>query len=168
MIWRPWQLTRAPREARRLEAGRLWPAGPLSHAAMARQMGVRRTAVSRWAQPLRQRQGDLSRVNKRRVPGRPPRLTPEPWPLLRQGLGRGARQAGCDTACGTLGRIRAVMLVACGVASPAPSLSHRLHPLGGRPPHPAVSARAREDALVQAWLTPEWARMHNRLVAEAR
>jgi transposase len=168
MIWRPWQLTRSQLEERRLEAGRLLQAGHLSHAAIARQMGVSRTAVSRWAQQLRQSQGDLSRLKKRRVPGRPPLLTPEQWQLLLQVLGRGALQAGFDTDRWTLGRIRAVILVEFGVAYHAHYLSHRLKTLGWSPQHPAVYARERDDALVHAWLTHDWARIKKRLVGEAR
>ena len=41
-------------------------------------------------------------------------------------------------------------------------------PLGWSPPHPAVYARERDDAWGQAWLTHDWARMNQRLVAEAR
>ena len=168
MIWRPRQLTRSQLEERRLEAGRLLQAGQLSHAAIARQMGVSRTAVSRWAHQLRQGQGDLSRLQKRRVPGRPPRLTPEQWQLLLRVLGRGALQAGFDTDRWTLGRIRAVILVEFGVEYHAHYLSHRLKTLGWSPQHPAVYARERDEALVQAWLTHDWARIKKRLVAEAR
>jgi transposase len=166
MLWRPRQLTRSPLEERRLEAGRLLQAGHLSHAAIARLMSVSRTAVSRWAQQLRQGQGDLSRLNKRRVPGRPPRLIPEPWQLRL--LGRGARQAGFDTDRWTLGRIRAVIRVEFGVKYHTPYRSPRLNTLGWSPQHPAVYARERDDALVQAWLTHDWARIQKRLVAEAR
>ena len=168
MIWRPRQLTRSQLEERRLEAGRLLQAGQLSHAAIARRMGVSRTAVSRWAHQLRQGQGALSRLNKRRVPGRPPRLTPEQWQLLLRVLGRGALQAGFDTDRWTLGRIRAVILVEFGVEYHPHYLSHRLKTLGWSPQHPAVYARERDEALVQAWLTHDWARIKKRLVAEAR
>lgn len=168
MIWKPRQLTHSRLEERRLEAGRLLQAGHLSHAAIARQMGVSRTAVSRWAQQLRRGQGDLSRLKKRRVPGRPPRLTPEQWQLLLQVLGRGALQAGFDTDRWTLGRIRAVILVEFGVEYHTHYLSHRLKTLGWSPQHPAIYARERDDALVQAWLAHDWARIKKRLVAEAR
>jgi transposase len=135
---------------------------------MARQMGVSRAAVSRWARPLREHQGHLSGLHKRRVPGRPPRLTPEQWQRLRQVLGRGALQAGFDTERWTLRRIRAVMLVECGVAYHAHDLSHRLNTLGWSPQHPAVYARERDEALVRAWLTQDWPRINKRLAAEAR
>jgi transposase len=131
-------------------------------------MSVSRTAVSRWAQQLRQGQGDLSRLKKRRVPGRPPRLIPEQWQLLLRVLGRGALQAGFDTDRWTLSRIRAVILVEFGVKYHTHYLSHRLKTLGWSPQHPAVYARERDDALVPAWLTHDWARIKKRLVAEAR
>jgi transposase len=167
MIWRPRQFTRSQLEERRLEAGRLVQAGHLSQAAIARQLGVSRTAVHRWALQLRLSQGDLSRLNRRRVPGRPPRLTPEPWQLLLQVLRRGALQAGFDTDRWTLGRIRAVILVEFGVAYHAHYLSHRLKTLGWSPQHPAVYARERDDALVHAWLTHDWPRIKKKLSAEA-
>jgi predicted transcriptional regulator len=49
MIWRPRQRTRTQLEERRLAAEQLLQAGHLSHAAIARQMGVSPTAVSTWA-----------------------------------------------------------------------------------------------------------------------
>lgn len=168
MIGRPRQRTRSQLEERRLEAGRLLQAGHLSQAAIARQLGVSRTAVHRWAQPRQRSQGALRRLHRRRVPGRPPHLTPEQWQWLLQVLRRGALQAGFDPDRWTLRRIRAVMLVACGVADHAHARSHRLNTLGWSPQHPAVYARARDDALVQAWLTPDWARIKKTLAAEAR
>jgi transposase len=168
MIWRPRQLTRSQLEERRLEAGRLLQAGSLSQAAIARQMGVSRTAIHRWARQLRQSQGDLSRLNRRRVPGRPPRLTPAQWQQLLHVLGRGALQAGFDTDRWTLRRIRAVILVEFGVEYHAHYLSRRLKTLGWSPQHLAVYARERDDALVHAWLTHDWARIKKRLAAEAR
>jgi transposase len=168
MRWRPRQLTRLQLEERRLEAGRLLQAGHLSQAAIARQMGVSRTAVSRWAQQLRPSQGNLDGLNKHRVPGRPPRLTAAQWQQLLQVLGRGALQAGFDTDRWTLRRIRAVILVEFGVEYHAHYLSPRLNTLGWSAQHPAVYARERDDALVQAWLTRDWPRINKRLSAEAR
>jgi biotin operon repressor len=46
MEWRPTCLTRDPMEERRLEAARLLRARKLSQAAIARQLGVSRMAVS--------------------------------------------------------------------------------------------------------------------------
>ena len=148
MIWRPRQFTRTQLEERRLEAGRLWQAGHLSHAAIARQMGVSRMAVSTWAKPLRRGQGNLESLRNRPAPGRPPRLTGGQWQFLLQLLGRGALQAGFDTDRWTLRRIRALILVECRVEYHAHYLARRLKALGWSPQHPAVCARERDDALV--------------------
>jgi hypothetical protein len=168
MSWRPRQLTRSQLAERRLGAGRLLQASQLSQAAMARQMGVSRAAVSRLGGPRRASQGHRGGLHKRRVPGRPPRLPPAPWPHLRHILGRGARQASVDTERRTRRRIRAGMLVAFGVAYHAHELSLRLTTLGWSPQHPAVDARVRDEALVQAWLTQDWPRINQRPAAAAR
>jgi transposase len=168
MIWRPRHLTRTQLEEGRLAAGRLWQAGHLSHAAIARQRGVSRTAVSTWAERLRQSPGDLRSLKSKAVPGRPPRLTTDQWQHLLQVLQRGALQAGFDTDRWTLRRIRALILVECGVEYHTHYLARRLNALSWSPQHPAVYAREREDALVQAWLPRDWPRIKKRLAAAAR
>jgi transposase len=168
MIWRPRHLTRTQLEERRLTAGQLLQAGHLSYTAIARRMGVSRTAVSKWAEQLRQSPGDLLSLKSKPVPGRPPRLTTDQWQDLLQVLRRGALQAGFDTDRWTLRRIRALILVECGVEYHAHYLARRLKALGWSPQHPAVYARERDDALVQAWLTRDWPRIKKRLAAAAR
>jgi transposase len=168
MTWRPRHLTRTQLEERRLAAGRLLQAGHLSHAAIARQMGVSRTAVSKWAKQLRRSQSDLESLRNRPAPGRPSRLTMSQWQYLLQVLQRGALQAGFDTDRWTLRRIRALMLVEFGVEYHAHYLARRLTALGWSPQHPAVYARERDDALVHAWLLRDGPRMKKRLAAEAR
>jgi transposase len=131
-------------------------------------MGVTRTAVSTWAEPLRQSQGDLRSLKSTSAPGRPPRLTTDQWQHLLRVLQRGALQAGFDTDRWTLQRIRAVIVVAFGVRYHAHYLARRLKALSWSPQHPAVDARERDDALVQAWLIRDWPRINKRLAAEAR
>ncbi len=111
MIWRPRHLTRRQREARRLEAGRRLQAGHLSQADIARRLGVSRMAISQWARPLRQHQGEMTSLHTRPLPGRPARLSAEPWPCVLAVLTEGAPQAGFDTERWTLRRSRAVMVV---------------------------------------------------------
>src|SRR5918997_1751786 len=115
MIWRPKHLTRPQREERRLEAGRLLQAGQLSHADIARRLGVSRMAVSTWARQLHQHQGDLTSLHARPIPGCPARLSVEPWQRVLAVLQQGALQAGVDPDRWALRRIRAVMPVAFGV-----------------------------------------------------
>jgi transposase len=159
MIWRPRQFTRTQLEERRLEARRLLQAGHLSHAAIARQMGVSRTAVSTWAKQLRRGQGHLESLRHRPASGRPPRLTSGQWQFLLQILAQGALQAGFGTDRWTLRQVRALILVEFGVEYHAHYVARRLKALGWSPQHPAMYARERDDALVQAWLTHDWARI---------
>jgi transposase len=115
MIWRPRHLTRSQLEERRLEAGRLLQAGQLSHADIARRLGVSRMAVSKWAQRIRQHEGDVASLHTRPIPGRPARLNVAQWQRVLAVLKDGALKAGFETDRWTLLRIRAVMLVAFGV-----------------------------------------------------
>ena len=168
MIWHPRHLTRSQREERRLEAGRLLLAGQLSHADIARRLGVSRVAVSKWAQQLRQHQGDMASLRTRPIPGRPARLNVEQWERVLAVLKEGALKAGFDTDRWTLLRIRAVILVAFGVRYHAHYLARRLKALGWSAQQPAVYARERDDALVRAWLTHDWPRIKKRLAANRR
>ena len=166
MIWRPKHLTRPQREERRLEAGRLLQAGQLSHADIARRLGVSRMAVSKWARQLRQHQGDMASLHTHAIPGRPARLRPEQWQRVLAVLKEGALKAGFDTDRWPLRRIRAVILVVFGVHYHAHYLSRRLKALGWSPQQPAVYARERDEALVRAWLTHDWPRIKKRLAAD--
>jgi transposase len=168
MIWRPTHLTRRQRAERRREAGRLLQAGPLAHADIARRLGVSRTAVGKWAQQLRQHRGDMTSLHTRPLPGRPARLSVEQWQCVLAVLKGGALNAGCDTDRWTLRRIRALILVTFGVRDHAHDLARRLKARGWSPQQPAVDARERDEALVQAWLTRDWPRIKKRLVAAAR
>ena len=166
MIWRPRSLTRTQREERRLEAARLLQAGQLSQAEIARRIGVSRMAVSQWAKHLRQHQDDLASLKRRPMPGRPPRLTAAQWQHIRQRLTQGALRAGFETERWTLQRIRALIVVECGVHYHAHYLARRLKALGWSPQGPAVYARERDEALVQAWLTHDWPRIKKKLAVK--
>jgi transposase len=168
MIWRPSSLSRSQREERRLEAGRLLQAGQLSHADIARRLGVSRMAVSKWARQLRQHHGDIGSLHTQPIPGRPARLSVAQWQRVLAVLQEGALEAGFETDRWTLLRIRAVILVAFGVHYHAHYLSRRLRALGWSPQQPAVYARERDDALVRAWLKRDWPRIKKRLAARKR
>jgi transposase len=168
MIWRPTHLTRSQQEERRLEAGRLLQAGQLSQADIARRLGVSRMAVSKWARQLRQHHGNTASLHTRPIPGRPARLSAEQWQRVLAVLKEGALKAGFDTERWTLLRIRAVILVAFGVRYHAHYLARRLKALSWSPQQPAVYARERDEALVQAWLTQDWPRIKKRLAGEKR
>jgi transposase len=165
IIWRPRHLTRTQREERRLEAAPLLQAGQLSQAEIARRMSVSRMAVSKWAKQLRQHPEDLASLECRPRPGRPPRLTAGQWQRVLQRLAQGTLRAGFETERWTLQRIRALIVVEFGVHYHAHYLARRLKALGWSPQEPAVYARERDAALVQAWLTHDWRRIKKRLAA---
>jgi transposase len=156
------------REERRLEAGRLLPSGQLSHAAIARSMGVSRMAISKWAKRLQQHQGDLGSLTNRPIPGRPPWLTTAQWQQVLDWLTQGAQHAGFETERWTQRRIRALILVKFGVDYHPHYLARRLRALGWSPQHPVGYARERDEALVQAWLTRDWPRIKKTLAAAGR
>ena len=166
MRWRPHHLTRAQREARRLEAGRLLQTDQRSQADMARQLGVRRMTVSRGAKRLAQHHGDLGGLKNRGIPGRPPRLTAEQWQQVLALLQHGALKAGFDTDRWTLRRVRALILVEFGVDYQAHYVARRLKALGWSPPRPALYAKERNDELVRAWLRHDWPRIKKRRAAQ--
>lgn len=166
MIWRPHNLTRAQREERRLEAGRLLQTDQLSQADIARQLGVSRMTVSRWAKRLAQHRGDLGGLKNRGIPGRPPRLTAAQWHQVLALLQYGALRAGFDTDRWTLRRVRALILVEFGVDYHAHDVARRLKALGWSPQRPALYAKERNDELVRAWLRHDWPRIKKRLAAQ--
>ena len=68
MTWRPKKLTAKQREERRLEAGLLLRTADLSHAAIARIVGVRRTEVTKWKQQIKQLRRGLAGLKNRPRP----------------------------------------------------------------------------------------------------
>jgi putative transposase len=102
-VWRPAHLTLEQMEERRLAAATLLRQGRFSQAEIARQLGVSRASVSRWAATLAQ-QGRPGLAARART-GRVPRLDEKTWARLGRLLDRGAMAAGFATECWTLQRI---------------------------------------------------------------
>lgn len=159
MSWHPNPLTPAQLEQRRLAAGRLLLAGRLAHAEIARAFEVSPAAVSHWARQLREADADLASLRRQPRSGRPPRLSPAEWTQLLHRLGAGAAAAGFDTERWTLRRIRTVVRRWFGCSIHRSSLSRGLRARGWSVQRPAVQARERDDALVQAWLRRDWPRI---------
>jgi putative transposase len=85
-VWRPARLTPKQMEERRVAAAALLRQGRLSQADIARQLGVSRASVSRWATTLAQ-EGPRGLAPRART-GRPPRLDPRDWIRLGRLLDR--------------------------------------------------------------------------------
>jgi transposase len=159
MTWRPKPLTRSQGEERRLAAGQRLQASSLAPAEIARRLGVSRMAVSQWAKHLRPQQGALASLRSRPTPGRPSRLTAAQWQHLVRLLKHGALRAGFETDRWTLRRLRAVIVVECGVDDHAHYLARRLKSLGWSPQPPAGYARERDEALIKVWRQHDWPRI---------
>jgi transposase len=161
MVWQPARLTRAQMEERRLAAARLWRAGKLAQAEIARQVGVSRAAVTQWKQRLEQ--AGLGGLQQRRSSGRPARLTDAQWGQLLTLLQHGAVAAGFETERWTLRRIARVIERTFGVQYHFRSLGRALHARGWSPQRPRPQARERDEALIAAWLRRDWPRIKRHL-----
>jgi putative transposase len=146
-----------------LAAGRLLRAGRLSQAAIARQFGVSRAAVTQWKHRLHD--AGWRGLRRRRPAGRPSRLTPGQWRQLLRVLRRGARRAGFTTERWTLSRIARVVEREFGVSYHGASLGRALRARGWSPQVPIAQAKERDDALVEAWLKRDWPRIKKGLAA---
>ncbi len=155
MTWKPTHLTRQQMEERRLQGAQLLKAGKLSQAAIARHLGVSRTAVTRWAQQL----AAAKSLRRRVAPGRPPKLSRAQQQTLRRLLKHGARAAGFPTERWTLERIQRVIEREFGVTYHVHSLSDVLDSLGWSLQQPLARAQERDEDIIHAWLKQDWPRI---------
>src|SRR5215213_197501 len=161
-VWRPAHLTLEQMEERRLAAAALVREGRLSQADIARQLGVSRASVSRWAATLAQegRRG----LQARTIAGRPPRLAEKPWARLGRLLDRGAMAAGFATERWTLKRIAALIEREFGIHYHPRYLERPLKAHGFSVQRPATRAKERDELVIAAWPKREWVALKKRRV----
>lgn len=157
MTWRPGKLSRERMEERRREGARLLRGGKLSDAAIARQLGVSRTAVEKWDQALKD--GGLRGLRRRKATGRPPKLDRKQQSQLKRLLKRGAFAAGFESNRWTLGRVRQLIKQEFDVAYHRNYLNRLLRKLGLSPQVPLPRAMERDEELVRAWIERDWPRI---------
>ena len=165
MRWLP-KLDRQQLTARRREGARLLRAGHWSQAAIARELGVSRAAVTLWKQALAER--GLRGLAARPVSGRPAQLSHSDWQRLLRILKRGARRAGFESERWTLPRIQRVVQREFQVSYSTVWLSRRLADLGWSVQLPVARALEQDDELVEAWLKPDWPRIKKKLADKAQ
>lgn len=164
--WTPRRLTAAQREERRLAAARLFRAGRLNDARIARQLGVTRAAVGRWHKAWRH--GGTARLAAHPKSGRPARLNAAQWRRLAALIARGARAAGFETERWTLRRIAAVIERAFGVRYHPRCLERPLKAHGFSVQRPATRARERDEYVIARWPTRDWMALKKRPAGAAR
>jgi putative transposase len=154
IVWRPAHLTPEQMEERRLAAARLLRQGRFSQAEIARQLGVSRASVSRWAATLAQqgRGGLATRVRT----GREPRLDEAAWAHLGRLLDRGAMAAGFASERWTLQRIAALVEREFGVHYHPRYLERPLKAHGFSVQRPATRAKERDELVIAVWPKREW------------
>jgi transposase len=157
MTWKPAKLSREQMEERRLEGGRLIKRGEMSHAAIARQLGVSRAAIWNWAKQLEAK--GLRGLRRRKPPGRPAKLSPRQRRELKRLLKRGAQAAGFASDRWSLGRVQQLIKQEFGIVYHPKYLNRLLRKLGWSPQVPLPRAVERDEALIQAWLEHDWPRI---------
>jgi putative transposase len=159
-VWRPAHLTPKQMEERRLVAATLLRQGQFSQAEIARQLGVSRASVCRWAATLAQegRRG----LEARPLPGPSPRLDERGWTRLGRLLDRGAVAAGFATERWTLQRIAVLIEREFGVHYHPRYLERPLKAHGFSVQRPATRAKERDELVIAVWPKREWVALKKR------
>lgn len=151
---RPAGWTVARHEERRLQAARLFRAGELGQAEIARMLGVSPAAVSQWH--TRWQHGGDRRLTARPTGHPRSKLSPAQWRVLGRILDRGAVASGFDTAQWTLKRVAHVIERRFGVQYHYRYLERPLKAHGFSVQRPTSRAKERDERLVAEWLVQTW------------
>src|SRR5215470_17028031 len=140
-------------ELRRLKAARLLKQG-MHEAEVARQVGVHRQSVNRWAKQW----AKGGRTAPKRAPrtGRPPKLSAADHQHLLQGLKRGPEALGYRTGLWTAWRVADLIQRECGVKYSTVHAWRVLRDLGWTPQRPAGRALERNEPAIRRWKRQRW------------
>src|SRR5438552_11398982 len=141
-------------EQRRNRAGRLFAAGKLILAAIARELRVSRQSVSRWYRDWRR--GGAGALRGAGRAGRKPKLNAKQLPQIAKELRRGARAHGFTTDLWTLPRVATVIERLTGVHYHPGHVWKILGAIDWSLQRPAKQARERDPEKVKFWLTKKW------------
>ncbi len=126
----------------------------LPQAEVARQVGVHRQSVSRWATELAT--NGRTGLKKAGRAGRRPRLTEQQLHQLERGLERGPEALGYATGLWTTGRVAELIEVEFDVAYHPGHVWQILKHLGWSCQRPSGRAVERDEARVRWWKTRRW------------
>jgi len=140
-------------ESRRLRAAELLRQG-VHQAEVARQVGVHRQSVSRWAVQLRQ--GGVRALKKAGHAGRRPRLRPEDLRRIEKGLKRGPEALGYATGLWTSWRVADLIERECGVKYHPVQAWRILRQLGWSCQRPVGRALERDEDKIRRWKQQRW------------
>lgn len=146
-------------EQRRLRAARLLKKG-VHQSEVARQVGVHRQSVSRWAAEL-DKMGRAGLKQAGRA-GRKPRLSAEDVKKIERGLKRGPQALGYETALWTSARVAQLIEAECGVRYHASQAWRILRQLGWSCQRPSGRALERDEEKIRQWKQKRWPELKKR------
>jgi len=152
-------------EARRLRAAELLRKG-WSQADVAREVGVHRQSVSRWAEALAA--GGKRSLRASGFRGRRPKLGEKELKRIERGLRRGPEALGFSSGLWTLPRVAQLIERECGVEYSLGHVWRVLRRLGWSPQRPIGRAIERDEAAIEEWKTKVWPRVKKTPGAKAR
>jgi len=151
-------------ELRRKQAGRLFAAGRMILAAIARQLKVSRQSVSRWYAEWRS--GGVRALDAAGRVGRKPKLEARQLRRVEKALRQGARSNGFATDLWTLPRVALVIERLTGVHYHPGHVWKILGRMDWTLQRPAKQARERDAEKVRLWLNERWPAVKKTLGAE--
>ena len=120
----------------------------------ARQVGVHRQSVGRWAQQLEA--AGLPGLRRAGRAGRKPRLSVEDLKKIERGLKRGPEALGYETGLWTAWRVAHLIEEECGVRYHASQAWRILRQLGWSCQRPVGRALERDEEAIQRWKKQRW------------
>ena len=143
-------------ERRRMEAARLLREG-LSQSEVARELGVHRQSVSRWARELEQ--SGVRALRKAQRTGRPPKLSPVQLRDLERALKRGPEVCGYVSGLWTAARVRDLIAERTGVRYHEDHVWRILRKLCWSCQRPTGKALERDEQGIRHWKKYRWLRI---------
>lgn len=144
----------AAMQRRRRRAARLFEAGKLSQAEIARELKVSRQSVSRWYEAWQSEPSQWIEGAGRA--GRPPKLDEAQRWQIDQALREGARAHGFKTDLWTLPRVATVIERLTGVRYHPGHVWRLLGAMDWSLQRPAKRARERNEQARRAWVAKRW------------
>src|ERR1700730_4024250 len=152
-------------EGRRLKAAKLLKAG-WSQADVAREVGVHRQSVSRWASTLTEVGGAGLKASGGR--GRKARLPPADLSKIEQALQLGPEALGYETGLWTLLRVAELIERECGVHYHPGHVWKILRRLKWSVQRPVGRAVERNEESIEQWKRVRWPKVKKTLLGEAK
>jgi len=151
-------------EGRRLRAAALLQKG-LSEAEVARQVGVHRQSVNRWARQLSE--GGRGALKKAGRAGRKPLLQDSDLRRIEEGLKRGPEVLGYHTSLWTAARVADLIEKLCGVRYHPGHVWRILGQLGWSCQRPTGRALERDEDAIRHWRRYRWPAIKKKPVRKA-